>query len=82
MASITRTWRATAASGCGALELRGVTAAAVQQAARNEGFLVNAVAPDAIRLAPPLTLTIAEADEFADALPGILTAAAKSGDTS
>lgn len=64
-----------------ALELRGVTAAAVQQAARDEGFLVNAVAPDAIRLAPPLTLTIAEADEFADALPGILTAAATSGDT-
>jgi acetylornithine aminotransferase len=34
--------------------------------------LVNAVQPDAIRLAPPLILSAAEADEFTAALPGIL----------
>jgi acetylornithine/N-succinyldiaminopimelate aminotransferase len=30
------------------------------------------VQPDAIRLAPPLILSAAEADEFTTALPGIL----------
>jgi len=30
------------------------------------------VQPDAIRLAPPLILSAAEADEFIAALPGIL----------
>ncbi|NQU36682.1 MAG: acetylornithine transaminase [Actinobacteria bacterium] len=55
-----------------ALELSGVQASDVQRAAQERGFLVNAVAPDAIRLAPPLTLSIAEAQEFADALPDIL----------
>lgn len=40
--------------------------------ARQQGFLVNAVAPDVIRLAPPLNLTMAQADEFADALVGLL----------
>ena len=44
----------------------------VEAAARRAGFLVNAVQPDAIRLAPPLILTAAEADEFTAALPGIL----------
>jgi len=58
-----------------ALELAAPIAKAVEIAARDKGFLVNAVAPDAIRLAPPLNLTIAEADEFADALPSILDAA-------
>lgn len=58
-----------------ALELSGIGANAVQRAAAESGFLVNAVAPDAIRLAPPLVLSIAEADEFADALPAILDAA-------
>jgi acetylornithine aminotransferase len=43
-------------------------------AARRAGFLVNAVQPDAIRLAPPLILTAAEADTFTAALPGILDA--------
>jgi acetylornithine/N-succinyldiaminopimelate aminotransferase len=58
-----------------ALELSGVGATAVQRVGAERGFLINAVAPDAIRLAPPLILSIAEADEFADALPGILDAA-------
>ena len=44
----------------------------VEAAARRAGFLVNAVQPDAIRLAPPLILSAAEADEFTAALPGIL----------
>ncbi|HEU5392914.1 MAG TPA: acetylornithine transaminase [Streptosporangiaceae bacterium] len=44
----------------------------VEAAARRAGFLVNAVQPDAIRLAPPLILTAADADEFTAALPGIL----------
>jgi acetylornithine aminotransferase len=48
-------------------------AADVTAAARQAGFLVNAVQPDAVRLAPPLILTQAEADEFTAALPAILT---------
>jgi acetylornithine aminotransferase len=45
----------------------------VTTAARQAGFLVNAVQPDAVRLAPPLILTQAEAEEFTAALPAILT---------
>jgi acetylornithine aminotransferase len=48
-------------------------APAVNAAAREAGFLVNAVQPDVIRLAPPLILTQAEAAEFVAALPAILT---------
>jgi 4-aminobutyrate aminotransferase-like enzyme len=44
----------------------------VEAAARRAGFLVNAVQPDAIRLAPPLILSVSEADEFTAALPAIL----------
>jgi acetylornithine aminotransferase len=43
-----------------------------EAAARRAGFLVNAVQPDAIRLAPPLILSPAEADEFLAAWPAIL----------
>ena len=50
-------------------------AAAVTTAARQAGFLVNAVQPDVVRLAPPLILTQAEAEEFTAALPAILTRA-------
>jgi acetylornithine/N-succinyldiaminopimelate aminotransferase len=59
-----------------ALELDGPVSGQVEAAARAAGFLVNAVAPDAIRLAPPLILTAAEADSFVAALPSILTTAA------
>jgi len=45
----------------------------VTDAARQAGFLVNAVQPDAVRLAPPLILTQAEAAGFVTALPAILT---------
>jgi len=48
-------------------------APAVNAAAAMHGFLVNAVQPDAVRLAPPLILTAAEAREFVHALPAILT---------
>jgi len=50
-------------------------APAVYQAAQDKGFLVNAVQPDAVRLAPPLILTAAEAREFTAALPAILAQA-------
>jgi acetylornithine aminotransferase len=44
----------------------------VEAAALRAGFLVNAVQPDAIRLAPPLIITAAEASAFLSALPAIL----------
>jgi acetylornithine aminotransferase len=50
-------------------------APAVYRAAQDKGFLVNAVQPDAVRLAPPLILTEAEAGEFTAALPAILAQA-------
>src|SRR5262249_60528683 len=43
---------------------------------RDAGFLVNAVQPDAIRLAPPLILSDREAGAFLAAFPGILARAA------
>jgi acetylornithine aminotransferase len=58
-----------------AIALAAPAAAAVETAAREAGFLVNAVQPDAVRLAPPLILTAAQAQSFTDALPGILAAA-------
>jgi acetylornithine aminotransferase len=45
------------------LALTGDHAPAVEAAARRRGLLVNAVKPDAVRLAPPLILTEAEVDE-------------------
>jgi acetylornithine/N-succinyldiaminopimelate aminotransferase len=49
--------------------------AAVATAARDAGFLVNNAVPDRVRLAPPLVLTEAQADEFLTALPTLLDAA-------
>ncbi|MCC5581075.1 acetylornithine transaminase [Microtetraspora sp. AC03309] len=49
--------------------------AQVQAAAQEAGFLVNALQPDAVRLAPPLVVTSTEVRSFVDALPGILEAA-------
>jgi acetylornithine aminotransferase len=59
-----------------ALSVEDGSAAAIEQAARDAGFLVNAVAPDAVRLAPPLILTDADARGFTDALPAVLDSAA------
>ena len=47
-------------------------AGSVEAACRRAGFLVNAVQPDAIRLAPPLILSAGQADEFLATLPAIL----------
>jgi acetylornithine/N-succinyldiaminopimelate aminotransferase len=58
-----------------AIALTSDAAAGVEAAARQAGFLVNAVQPDAIRLAPPLILSADQAAEFTAALPGILDAA-------
>ena len=52
-----------------ALVLTAAQAPALEAAARQAGFLVNAVKPDAIRLAPPLILTAAEMDELAARFP-------------
>jgi acetylornithine/N-succinyldiaminopimelate aminotransferase len=62
-----------------AIVLTAEVAPAVEAAARLAGFLVNAVQPDAIRLAPPLILSATEAGEFTSALPGILDAAGETG---
>lgn len=45
------------------------------EAALEQGFIVNAVAPSTLRLAPPLILTAEEAAGFVAALPAILDAA-------
>jgi acetylornithine aminotransferase len=55
-----------------AVVLTAEVAPDVEAAARRAGFLVNAVQPDAIRLAPPLILSAGQADEFIAALPGVL----------
>jgi acetylornithine/N-succinyldiaminopimelate aminotransferase len=59
-----------------ALVVASAAAPAIELAARDRGFLVNATGPDAVRIAPPLVLTAAEAATFTDALPAILDAAA------
>ncbi|MCS0599794.1 acetylornithine transaminase [Streptomyces sp. LP11] len=46
-------------------------AARVQQAAQHAGFLLNAAAPDVLRLAPALTLPERQADALVTALPAI-----------
>ncbi|HET6356808.1 acetylornithine transaminase [Streptomyces sp.] len=47
----------------------------VQQAAQSAGFLVNAPAPDVVRLMPPLIIGEADVDGFLRDLPGVLDAA-------
>jgi acetylornithine aminotransferase len=47
------------------------TAVDVEAAARRAGYLVNAVQPDAIRLAPPLIIGPGEIADFLGALPDI-----------
>ncbi|OBA71843.1 acetylornithine aminotransferase [Mycobacterium sp. 1554424.7] len=55
--------------------LSAPAAKGAEAAARDAGFLVNAAAPDVIRLAPPLIITEAQIDGFIAALPGILDGA-------
>jgi len=52
-----------------AIAFTSPVAAQVQKALLQRGFIVNAVGPDALRLAPPLVLTTEQADSFVDALP-------------
>jgi acetylornithine/N-succinyldiaminopimelate aminotransferase len=59
-----------------ALVLTAPVGGLVEAAARKAGFLVNAVQPDAIRLAPPLILTVEQARSFTAELPAILDQAA------
>jgi acetylornithine aminotransferase len=49
-------------------------APAVEAAARDAGYLVNATGPSVLRLAPPLVVTRAQLDGFVAALPGLLDA--------
>jgi acetylornithine/N-succinyldiaminopimelate aminotransferase len=58
-----------------ALLLARPLAAAVERAMRERGVLVNAIAPDLVRIAPPLVLTDADAETFMAALPLALDAA-------
>lgn len=54
------------------LVLTAPRAKEAETAARAAGFLVNAAAPDVIRLAPPLIVSEEQLDGFVAALPGIL----------
>jgi acetylornithine aminotransferase len=56
---------------CG-IALTGPHGKDVEAAARDAGFLVNAAAPELIRLAPPLVITEAQIAQFLTALPGVL----------
>ncbi|GAA0474027.1 acetylornithine transaminase [Streptomyces olivaceiscleroticus] len=60
--------------------LSGPHAQEAQQAAQDAGLLVNAVAPDVVRLAPPLIVSDAEVDTFLRKLPGVLDAAGEAAD--
>ncbi|QZL07046.1 acetylornithine transaminase [Streptomyces sp. BHT-5-2] len=60
--------------------LTGPLAPQVQQAAQDAGLLVNAVAPDVIRLAPPLIVSDEQVETFLQKLPGVLTRAEESAD--
>ena len=58
-----------------AVQFTAPVAAAAMKHLLAAGFIVNAVAPDAFRLAPPLILTADQADSFVGALPAALRAA-------
>jgi acetylornithine/N-succinyldiaminopimelate aminotransferase len=55
--------------------LTAPVATALEGQLRAAGFLTNAVAPDVLRLAPPLVLTDAQVDAFVAGLPSALDAA-------
>jgi acetylornithine/N-succinyldiaminopimelate aminotransferase len=59
---------------CGVV-LTAPVAKDVEAAARVAGFLVNAAAPDVMRLAPPLIITEHQLNTFVTALPAILDTA-------
>ena len=54
-----------------AVELRGTVSAQVAERALRAGFIVNAVTPSALRLAPPLVVTAEQLATFVDFLAGL-----------
>ncbi|MFD7368573.1 acetylornithine transaminase [Nocardiopsis alba] len=58
-----------------ALRLTAPHAAHVQEQAAVRGFLINAVSPDTLRIAPPLVITPEQIGVFIEALPTVLDAA-------
>jgi len=64
------------------LELAAPVAAEIEAACRDRFLLVNAVGPDVVRLAPPLTISRAEIDQACDLLAQAVTdVAARHADT-
>ncbi|KUP96155.1 acetylornithine transaminase [Thermobifida cellulosilytica] len=59
------------------IQLTAPVSGHVQARAADAGFLVNAVTPDVVRIAPPLVITREEILEFTGALPDVLAAAAR-----
>ena len=64
-----------------AIALTAPVAPAVVGELAGAGFLANAVAPTAVRLAPPLVITDADVRGFLAALPGALDRAAPPAST-
>ncbi|GHG21849.1 MULTISPECIES: acetylornithine transaminase [Amycolatopsis] len=62
------------------ITLKQPVSAAVAQAVQAAGYLVNPVAPDTIRLAPPLVLDGDQAEGFLAALPDALDSTTKDSD--
>ena len=60
--------------------LTAPVAATAEAQLRAAGFLTNAVAPDVVRLAPPLVVTDAQIDAFVAALPAALDASLQETD--
>ena len=66
---------ATAAGVGAAIFAAGGLAPAVVAAGLEAGWILNATGPSTLRLAPPLTVPVAELERFAAALPGLVAAA-------
>jgi acetylornithine/N-succinyldiaminopimelate aminotransferase len=60
--------------------LTAPVAVLIERVARDHGFLVNAPAPDVVRLVPPLVLTDEQVDAFLAALPTVLDAVGRDSD--
>ncbi|MDR3107347.1 MAG: acetylornithine transaminase [Bifidobacteriaceae bacterium] len=82
-ATLGQQWRAELATVPGVKATRGAglligivlekpNAPEVVKAAQVAGFLINSTGPETLRLAPPLILTAAQAQQFTDALPALL----------
>ncbi|MBF6329902.1 acetylornithine transaminase [Nocardia transvalensis] len=61
------------------IQLTQDVSAQVEESARAAGYLINPAKPNVIRLAPPLILTEAQAENFLTDLPGILDRALPKG---